>query len=138
MARPAVKRQAVDHVVAHHATTRRRAWRVGCQHRSVKYYRSRKDSKAALRLRMREPAQVRIRYGYRRLHVLQRRDGWSLGKGQTYPLYTEESLQLRSKQPAAARWQYLDANAKSRSHPTRYGRWTSSPTNSSMARGSAH
>jgi len=49
--------------------------------------------------RMRELAQVRIRYGYRRLHVLLRREGWSLGKDQTYRLYTEESLQLRSKRP---------------------------------------
>jgi len=35
---------------------------------------------------MRELAQVRIRYGYRRLHVLLRREGWSLGKDQTYRL----------------------------------------------------
>jgi len=48
---------------------------------------------------MRELAQVRIRYGYRRLHVLLRREGWSLGKNQTYRLYTEESLQLRCKRP---------------------------------------
>ncbi len=99
MARPAVKRQVVDYVVAHYATSRRRACRVLCQHRSVQYYRSRKDPKLALRARMRELAQVRIRYGYRRLHVLLRREGWSLGKDQTYRLYTEESLQLRSKRP---------------------------------------
>ncbi len=99
MARPAVKRQAVDYVVGHYATSRRRACRVVCQHRSVQYYRSRKDPKTALRQRMRELAQVRIRYGYRRLHVLLRREGWSLGKDQTYRLYTEESLQLRSKRP---------------------------------------
>jgi len=48
---------------------------------------------------MRELAQVRVRYGYRRLHVLLRREGWSLGKDQTYCLYTEESQQLRSKRP---------------------------------------
>ncbi len=31
--------------------------------------------------------------------MLLRREGWSLGKNQTYRLYTEESLQLRSKRP---------------------------------------
>ncbi len=65
----------------------------------MQYYRSRMDPKTALRARMRELAQVRIRYGYRRLHVLLRREGWSLGKDQAYRLYTEESLQLRSKRP---------------------------------------
>jgi putative transposase len=57
------------------------------------------DPKLALRARMREIAQTRVRYGYRRIHVLLRREGWSLGKDQTYRLYTEESLQLRSKRP---------------------------------------
>jgi putative transposase len=63
------------------------------------YYQSPKDPKTALRARMRELAQVRIRYGYRRLRVLLRREGWSLGKDQTYRLYTEESLQSRSRRP---------------------------------------
>lgn len=40
-----------------------------------------------------------MQYGYRRLHVLLRREGWALGKEQAYRLYTEESLQLRSKRP---------------------------------------
>ena len=102
VARPAVKRQTVDYVVAHYATSRRRVCRVVCQHRSVQYYRSRKNPKLALRARIRELAQVRTRYGYRRLHVLSRREGWSLGKDQIYRLYTEESLQLRSKRPC--RW----------------------------------
>lgn len=99
MARPALKRQAVDYVLDHYATSRRRACRIVQQHRSMQYYRSRMDPKTALRARMRDLAQVRIRYGYRRLHVLLRREGWSLGKDQTYRLYTEENLQLRSKRP---------------------------------------
>jgi putative transposase len=48
---------------------------------------------------MRELAQVRMRYGYRRLHVLLQREGWVLGRELAYRLYTEESLQLRSKRP---------------------------------------
>ena len=99
MARPALKRQAVAYIVGHYATSRRRACRIVRLHRSVNYYRSVKDPKTALRGRMRELAQVRIRYGYRRLHVLLRREGWSLGREQAYRLYCEESLQLRSKRP---------------------------------------
>lgn len=48
---------------------------------------------------MREIAQTRVRYGYRRVHVLLRREGWRLGKNQMYRLYCEEHLQLRSKLP---------------------------------------
>jgi putative transposase len=99
MARPALKRLAVKYIIDHYCLARRRACRIVRQHRSAEYYHSRKDPKTALRGRMRELAQVRIRYGYRRLHVLLRREGWQLGKDQTYRLYTEESLQLRSKLP---------------------------------------
>ncbi len=40
-----------------------------------------------------------MRYGYRRIHVLLRREGWRLGKEQAYRLYAQEKLQLRSKLP---------------------------------------
>jgi putative transposase len=49
-------------------------------HRSNAYYQFRKDPKIALWARMRALAQTRIRYGYRRLHVLPRRNGGSLGE----------------------------------------------------------
>lgn len=99
MARPALKRLAVNYVVDHYQTSRRRACRIVNLHRSNAYYQSRKDPKVELRARMRELAQVRIRYGYRRLHILLRREGWKLGKDQAYRLYTAEALQLRSKRP---------------------------------------
>jgi putative transposase len=99
MARPALKRQAVEYIIDHYSLARRRACRIVRQHRSVQYYRSCKDPRTALRARMRELAQIRMRYGYRRLHVLLRREGWDLGRELAYRLYTEESLQLRSKRP---------------------------------------
>lgn len=48
---------------------------------------------------MREIAQVRVRYGYRRVHILLCREGWRVGRSQAYRLYREEQLQLRSKRP---------------------------------------
>ncbi len=48
---------------------------------------------------MHEIAHVRIRYGYRRLHVMLRRDDWAVGKNLVWRLYREERLTLRSKQP---------------------------------------
>jgi putative transposase len=85
--------------VGHHRISQCRACRLAKQHRSSQYYRSVKNPRHDLRQRMREIAQVRVRYGYRRIHVLQRREGWQLGRSQAYRLYREESLQLRSKLP---------------------------------------
>jgi putative transposase len=93
MAGPALKRQVVDYVVHHYDTSRRRACRLVGQHRSMQYSISRKDPQLALRSRMRELAQSRVRYGYRRIHVLLRREGWRLGKDQTYRVYSQEQLQ---------------------------------------------
>ena len=67
------------------------------QHRSTEYYQSRKDPPTNLRLRMKELAQTRVRYCYRRLHVLLRREGSTLGKSLAYGLYAEEALQLRKR-----------------------------------------
>lgn len=87
------------YVVSHYALKMRRACRLLKQPRSVQYYSSIKDPRPDLRSRMRELAQARVLYVYRRLHVLLRRDGWQLGKNQMYRLYCEEQLQLRSKLP---------------------------------------
>lgn len=48
---------------------------------------------------MREIAGTRVRYGYRRIHVLLKREGWQLGRNQAYRIYVEEQRQLRSKLP---------------------------------------
>jgi putative transposase len=89
----------VDYIVSHYGVNMRRACKLMKQSRSVQYYQSVKDPKLALRGRMRELAHTRVRYGYRRIHVLLKREGWQLGKNQTYRLYSEEQLQLRSKLP---------------------------------------
>jgi putative transposase len=77
----------------------RRACTLIQQTRSTQYYQSVKDPKTALRRRMHEIAHTRVRYGYRRIHVLLKREGWQLGKNQAFRLYQEEQLQLRSKLP---------------------------------------
>jgi len=89
----------VDYIVSHYDCKTRRACRLVKQTRSMQYYRSVKDPRQNLRGRMREIARDRVRYGYRRIHVLLRREGWKLGKDQMYRLYREEQLQLRSKLP---------------------------------------
>lgn len=46
---------------------------------------------------MHEIVTTRVRYGYRRVHVMLRRSGWSVGRNVVYRLYREEGLALRSK-----------------------------------------
>ncbi len=57
------------------------------------------DGQAALRKRIKEIAEVRVRYGYKRIHVLLQREGWHVNHKRVYRLYCEECLNLRSKRP---------------------------------------
>jgi putative transposase len=96
---PALKGQVVHYIVQSYPVSQRRACRLVRQHRGILFYRSSNDPRIGLRSRMREIAQTRVRYGYRRIHVLLRREGWTSGKNLIYRLYCEEQLQLRSKRP---------------------------------------
>ena len=58
----------------------RRACRVVQTTRSSVYYTSRTAPLTSLRQRMREWAQTRVRFGYRRLRVLMQREGWQVGR----------------------------------------------------------
>lgn len=48
---------------------------------------------------IREIAETRVRYGYRRIHVLLLREGWHVNPKRVYRLYKELGLQLRNKTP---------------------------------------
>ncbi len=77
----------------------RRACAVLPASRSSYHYKSRRPSQATLRKRIREIAETRVRYGYRRIHVLLRREGWRVNAKRVYRIYKEEGLQLRNKTP---------------------------------------
>jgi putative transposase len=65
--------------------------------RSSYHYQSRASGQEALRMRLREMASVRVRYGYRRLTVLLRREGWKVNAKRVYRLYKLEGLEVRTK-----------------------------------------
>jgi putative transposase len=64
--------------------------------RSTLLYNSRKEKQEPLRRRLREIAATHVRYGYRRLTVLLRREGWKVNAKRIYRLYDEENLKVRS------------------------------------------
>jgi putative transposase len=67
--------------------------------RSSYRYHSIADEQAALRIRIRDLAYARVSYGYRRIHVLLRREGWKVNHKRVYRLYKQEGLIMRPKKP---------------------------------------
>jgi putative transposase len=63
------------------------------------HYKSRRVDQAFLRKRIRELAETRIRYGYKRIYVLLRREGWKINHKRVHRLYREEGLSMRHKAP---------------------------------------
>jgi putative transposase len=97
--KPARKREVVDAVRRTWQVSIRRACRALPVDRSTYHYRSRRAGQAQLIHRIREIAASRVRYGYRRVHVLLRREGWRVNPKRVYRLYRELGLQLRNKSP---------------------------------------
>ncbi len=60
-------------------------------------YEHHRDPQEALRIRLRELAGSRVRYGYRRLTVLLKREGWEVNAKRIYRLYAEEGLIVRTR-----------------------------------------
>ena len=77
----------------------RRACRSVPASRATYHYRSRRPEQAPLRKRIREIAETRMRYGYRRIAVLLRREGWRVNVKRVRRLYNLEGLQMRLKPP---------------------------------------
>jgi putative transposase len=93
----------------------RRAARLVKLDRTTCRYRSRKDGQDALRRRLKELASTHVRYGYRRLTVLLRREGWKVNAKRIYRLYAEEGMLVRTKQrKKIARRQRIPAPIASR------------------------
>ena len=67
--------------------------------RSTYRYESVAAEQAALRMRIRGLASVRVSYGYRRIHVLLKREGWQVNHKRVYRLYCLEGLRMRPKRP---------------------------------------
>ena len=93
--KPAQQRAVVQFFRIGYRVSERRACRVARVARSTHRYRSQARDQSALRIRLRDLAAARVRYGYRRLHVLLQREGWRVNHKRVYRLYREEGLGIR-------------------------------------------
>ena len=97
MVTPAARRDAVAHLRKVHQVSERRACSVlGVDRSSVRYHRVRPDD-ADLRKAMKEVADERRRFGYRRVHLMLERQGWNVNQKKIRRLYREEKLQVKRR-----------------------------------------
>ena len=97
MVGPAAKREAVAHLKVTMGLSERRACQITCADRKTIRYRSSRPPEVELRAKLRDLANERRRFGYRRLFILLRRDGEPSGVNRIYRLYREEGLSVRKR-----------------------------------------
>ncbi len=67
--------------------------------RSLYHYRSVAADQTPLRNRIKEIAATRVRYGYKRIYVVLRREGWRINHKRVYRLYKQDGLSLFERRP---------------------------------------
>lgn len=92
-----MKRRAVRDVMDSHGLSERRACQLVGLERSTFQYQKQEGQDAALRKRLTELADERRRFGYRRLLILLRRDGFVVNHKKVYRLYREEGLVVKRR-----------------------------------------
>lgn len=97
MVTPAAKRQAVAHLRAAHEMSERRACQVIGVERMTVRYRSRRPDDPKLRERLVALARERRRFGYRRLLIFLRREGFVVNHKRLFRIYREERLMVRKR-----------------------------------------
>jgi putative transposase len=97
MVGPAAKREGVAHLQATRGLSERRACSIVNADRKMIRYRSCRPPDTELRTHLRELANERKRFGYRRLFILLRQQGEPSGINRIYRLYREEGLTVRKR-----------------------------------------
>lgn len=97
MVGPVAKREAVAHLQTEMGLSERRACSIVNADRKMIRYRSCRPPETELRGRLRDLANERRRFGYRRLFILLRREGEPSGINRIYRLYREEGLTVRKR-----------------------------------------
>jgi putative transposase len=97
MVTPAAHREAAVYLQSTYEMSQRRACLALGTDRSSMRYRATRPADAALRERLKALAAERRRFGYRRLHVLLRREGRLVNRKRVQRIYREERLMVRRR-----------------------------------------
>ena len=97
MVTPEARKAAARHLIDACRLSKRRACRLVSIKRSVISYIAKADKNAVIRERMLELAKQKPRYGYKRLHLLLKREGFAINRKRIERLYRLEGLSLRRK-----------------------------------------
>jgi len=97
MVTSAAERKAVAHLMSVHGMSERRACKAIGSCRMTMRYRTTRTDDRVLRQRMKAIAQERRRFGYRRIHVLLKREGFMVNHKRLFRLYREEQLAVRRR-----------------------------------------
>jgi len=101
--RPAQRRGLAQSLLDDYRVSVRKACLVVMLDRSLWYYKSHRKDDTVIRMRMKEIAMIRVRYGFWRVFTLLRREGFSDNHKRVHRLYKLEGLNLRSKRPRRSR-----------------------------------
>ncbi len=97
--RPDRKRELAAQLCSEWGVSIRRACRALELDTSTYHYKARRRDQAGIEARIKDICETRVRYGYRRVHVLLRREGYEINQKRTRRIYSELGMQLRNKTP---------------------------------------
>ncbi|BBE09040.1 IS1404 Transposase [Mycoavidus cysteinexigens] len=97
MVSPQARREAVALLKAEWQLSERRACGLVKLSTSVLHYESKGDSDGQVRERISVLANERRRFGYRRIHILLKREGWAINVKRVYRLYRQAGLAVRKR-----------------------------------------
>ena len=117
------KRKTVDWLQAHYDISECWGCRVIRFCRATQRYIAKRDEKIPLRMCIIDIAQARVRYGYKRIHVLLLREGWKVNHKAVYRVYRQEGLNLlyRSKRKRISQARLPEVDVIGINQCSRYG-----------------
>ena len=102
-----------------YSVSERRACRVLAHPRATHRYESVRDDQAVLRSRIKEIAGLHVTWGYPRIWIKLRREGWAVNRKRVYRLYRDEGLCVGRHTPRRHKSSVTSLNERRQRAPTK-------------------